>query len=201
MHCPVCEGLQCHGFQTVGDRVYLRCDRCLATFLHPEQRPGPAAELAEYQLHQNTAEDPNYRQFLRKLSDPLLARLPPTSVGLDFGCGPGPALATLLVFQLLGEALVLALGVPVPGPVVGLALLLLTLVLRPSVLGAIKPTAQTLLQHLSLLFVPAGVGVMLHLQRLGDEALAIGVALVVSTLVGLASAALTMAWLMKRTGR
>jgi holin-like protein len=54
------------------------------------------------------------------------------------------------------------------------------------------------LQHLSLLFVPAGVGVMLHLQRLGDEALAIGVALVVSTWVGLASAALTMAWLIKR---
>ncbi|WP_332745739.1 CidA/LrgA family protein [Hydrogenophaga sp.] len=109
-----------------------------------------------------------------------------------------PALATLLVFQLLGEALVLATGAPMPGPVVGLALLLLTLVLRPSALGAIKPTAQTLLQHLSLLFVPAGVGVMLHLQRLGNEALAIGVALVVSTLVGLASAALTMTWLMKR---
>ncbi|MDP2018281.1 CidA/LrgA family protein, partial [Hydrogenophaga sp.] len=110
-----------------------------------------------------------------------------------------PALATLLVFQLLGEALVLFTGVPMPGPVVGLALLLFTLVLRPSVLVAIKPTAQTLLQHLSLLFVPAGVGVMLHLQRLGNEALAIGVALVVSTLVGLASAALTMTWLMKRT--
>lgn len=110
-----------------------------------------------------------------------------------------PALATLLVFQLLGEALVLATGAPVPGPVAGLAMLLLTLVLRPSVLDAVKPTAQTLLQHLSLLFVPAGVGVMLHLQRLGNEALAIGVALVVSTLVGLASAALTMTWLMKRT--
>ncbi|MBW0171685.1 MAG: CidA/LrgA family protein [Hydrogenophaga sp.] len=109
-----------------------------------------------------------------------------------------PALATLLVFQLLGETLVLLSGAPVPGPVVGLALLLLTLVLRPSVLATVKPTAQTLLQHLSLLFVPAGVGVMLHLQRLGDEALAIGVALVVSTLVGLASAALTMAWLMKK---
>ncbi|MDM7942778.1 MAG: CidA/LrgA family protein [Hydrogenophaga sp.] len=112
-----------------------------------------------------------------------------------------PALAALLVFQLMGEALVLAFGVPVPGPVVGLALLLSTLVLRPSVLGAIKPTAQSLLQHLSLLFVPAGVGVMLHLQRLGDEALAIGVALVVSTLVGLASAALTMAWLIRRMKR
>lgn len=109
-----------------------------------------------------------------------------------------PALATLLVFQLIGETLVRTLAVPVPGPVVGMALLLLTLVLRPSLLSAIKPTTQTLLQHLSLLFVPAGVGVMLHLQRLGDEALAIGVALVLSTLVGLASAALTMAWLMKR---
>jgi holin-like protein len=109
-----------------------------------------------------------------------------------------PALATLLVFQLIGEALVRSLSVPVPGPVVGMALLLLALLLRPATLEAIKPTAQTLLQHLSLLFVPAGVGVILHLQRLGDEALAIGVALVVSTLVGLASAALTMAWLMKR---
>ena len=112
-----------------------------------------------------------------------------------------PALATLLVFQLVGEALVRVMTVPVPGPVVGMALLLLALVLRPAWAGAIMPTTQTLLQHLSLLFVPAGVGVMLHLQRLGDEALAIGVALVISTWVGLASAALTMAWLMKRTGR
>lgn len=109
-----------------------------------------------------------------------------------------PALATLLVFQIIGEALVRSLSVPVPGPVVGMALLLLALVLRPATLPAIRPTTQTLLQHLSLLFVPAGVGVMLHLQRMGDELLAIGVALVVSTLVGLASAALTMVWLMKR---
>ena len=108
------------------------------------------------------------------------------------------ALATLLVLQLLGEALVRALGVPVPGPVVGMAGLLTVLVLRPAWLAALKATAQTLLQHLSLLFVPAGVGVMLHLQRLGEEALAIGVALVLSTWIGLASAALTMAWLMKR---
>jgi holin-like protein len=111
-----------------------------------------------------------------------------------------PALATLLVFQLLGEALVLLTGAPVPGPVVGLALLLLALLLRPRSVDAIKPTAQGLLQHLSLLFVPAGVGVMQHLQRLGDEALAIGVALVLSTLLGLAAAAGTMLWLMRRQG-
>jgi holin-like protein len=109
------------------------------------------------------------------------------------------SLATLLVFQLLGEGLVRALGAPVPGPVVGLALLLPLLAWRPAWLVAIRPTAQTLLQHLSLLFVPAGVGVMLHLNRLGEEALAIGVALVVSTWVGLITTALTLQWLMRLT--
>lgn len=96
MQCPVCESPQCRGFQTVGDRTYLRCPTCLATFLHPEQRPDPDAELAEYRLHQNAEHGAHYRQFLRKLSDPLLQRLPPSSLGLDFGCGPGPALAALL---------------------------------------------------------------------------------------------------------
>ncbi|QIM53893.1 CidA/LrgA family protein [Hydrogenophaga crocea] len=115
-----------------------------------------------------------------------------------------PALATLLVFQLLGEVAVRLTGAPVPGPVVGLALLLLALLLRPSALEAIKPTTQGLLQHLSLLFVPAGVGVMQHLQRLGDEALALGVALVVSTLLGLLATAFTllalMHWQARREG-
>lgn len=109
------------------------------------------------------------------------------------------ALATLLVFQLLGEALVRTLGLPVPGPVLGLALLLPVLAWRSSVLTMVRPTAQTLLQHLSLLFIPAGVGVMLHLQRLGDEALAIGVALVLSTWIGLVAAALTLQALMRLT--
>lgn len=111
-----------------------------------------------------------------------------------------PALATLLVFQLLGEALVRTLGLPVPGPVLGLALLLPLLAWRPAVLAQVRPTAQTLLQHLSLLFVPAGVGVMLHLNRIGEEALAIGVALVLSTGIGLAVTALTLQWLMRLTG-
>lgn len=109
------------------------------------------------------------------------------------------ALATLLVFQLLGEALVRTLGLPVPGPVLGLALLLPLLAWRPAVLAMVRPTAQTLLQHLSLLFVPAGVGVMLHLSRIGEEALAIGVALVLSTWIGLVVAALTLQWLMRLT--
>lgn len=112
-----------------------------------------------------------------------------------------PALATLLLFQLLGEAAVLLTRAPVPGPVLGLALLLGALALRPAGVRALQPTTQALLQHLSLLFVPAAVGVMQHLQRLGDEALAIGVALVSSTLVGLAVTALTLAGLMRRQAR
>jgi holin-like protein len=112
-----------------------------------------------------------------------------------------PALATLLACQLLGEVVVRLTAMPVPGPVVGLALLLAGLALRPKWVDAIKPTSQGLLQHLSLLFVPAGVGVMQHLQRLGNEALAIGVALVVSTFVGLAVSAWVMIWLMRRQGK
>ncbi|MCU0931478.1 MAG: CidA/LrgA family protein [Serpentinimonas sp.] len=107
------------------------------------------------------------------------------------------ALTLLLLLQLLGEALVVSLGLPVPGPVLGMALMLALLGLRPKLLDLLKPTTTGLLQHLSLMFVPAGVGVMVHLQRLGDEALAIGVALVVSTLVGMASAAWAMLWLMR----
>lgn len=107
------------------------------------------------------------------------------------------ALTLLLLLQLLGEALVVTLGLPVPGPVLGMALMLVLLGLRPTLLDLLKPTTTGLLQHLSLMFVPAGVGVMVHLQRLGDEALAIGVALVVSTLVGMASAAWAMLWLMR----
>jgi len=109
-----------------------------------------------------------------------------------------PALTALLALQLLGEVVVRWLQWPVPGPVLGMAVLLLLLARRPAWLPPLKPVAQTLLQHLSLLFVPAGVGVMLHLQRLGEEAWAIGVALVLSTWIGMATAAFTMVWLMRR---
>ena len=54
------------------------------------------AELAIYQQHENAVDDPGYRRFLSKLADPLLARLSPGSSGLDYGCGPGPALAAML---------------------------------------------------------------------------------------------------------
>jgi holin-like protein len=108
------------------------------------------------------------------------------------------ALSALLVLQLAGEAVVRGLGLPVPGPVLGLVFMLVALRLWPGAQARVLPAAQPLLAHLSLLFVPAGTGVMLHLQRLGDEALAIGVALVLSTWVGMAVTAWTVVALLRR---
>lgn len=102
------------------------------------------------------------------------------------------AIAVLLVFQLLGEALSQLLKLPIPGPVVGMALLFITLLYPSKLSQQLRDTAQTILQHFSLLFVPAGVGVMLHARRITDEWLAISVALVISTLLTIALTALTI---------
>lgn len=101
-------------------------------------------------------------------------------------------LATLLAFQLAGEALAFGFRLPIPGPVIGMALLLTAIALRPALRDALRPTSTALLQHLSLLFVPAGVGVMVHGQRLAHEGVAIVVALVISTVLALAATALTV---------
>ena len=107
------------------------------------------------------------------------------------------ALALLLAFQLLGEAATFALGLPVPGPVLGMTLLLAVLALRRDLLARLRPTTSTLLTHLSLLFVPAGVGVMVHGARLAAEGVAIVVAMVVSTVLALAATALTVRALLR----
>jgi holin-like protein len=108
------------------------------------------------------------------------------------------AITLLLVYQLLGEVAVQILGLPVPGPVVGMLLLFLTLLARGAAPEWLRVTCQTLLSHLSLLFVPAGVGVMLHFKRLGAEWLPIALALVASTVICIGVTALVMQWLMRR---
>ena len=95
------------------------------------------------------------------------------------------SITLLLVFQLVGEVITLTTGLPVPGPVIGMGLLFAALAIRGHVNDGMRQTAQNLLQHLSLLFVPAGVGVMLHVQRLKDEWWPLLAALVVSTLLTL----------------
>jgi 2-polyprenyl-3-methyl-5-hydroxy-6-metoxy-1,4-benzoquinol methylase len=65
-------------------------------FVPPRWYLTTEAELAQYNLHQNDVGDAGYRQFLSRLALPLIARLAPGAHGLDFGCGPGPALAHML---------------------------------------------------------------------------------------------------------
>ena len=107
------------------------------------------------------------------------------------------SLAVLLAFQLVGEVAVQLSGVPVPGPVVGMVLLFIALRWRESLPDALRTTAETLLSHLSLLFIPAGVGIIQHGARLADEWLALLVAMVLSTLITVAVTALVMQWVIR----
>lgn len=94
--CIVCKEAQAGFFASVEGLDYRRCEACQATFLNPAQRLPAKETYARYCRHQNHPEDPHYRQFLSKLAGPLLKRLPPGAKGLDYGCGPGPALACML---------------------------------------------------------------------------------------------------------
>jgi holin-like protein len=111
------------------------------------------------------------------------------------------ALAILLGLQLVGEVAVQLSGVPIPGPVVGMVLLFLALRWRGALPDTLRATAETLLSHLSLLFIPAGVGIVQHGARLAEEWLAMTVALVLSTLITVAVTALVMkAFIRRRDG-
>lgn len=103
-----------------------------------------------------------------------------------------PSLTILLLCQLAGEVLARLFKLPIPGPVIGMMLLFTGLVIRRGIPENLEKTGTTLLSHLSLLFIPAGVGVTVHLKLLADEWLPIAVALVVSTVVTLAVTGLVM---------
>lgn len=104
---------------------------------------------------------------------------------------------TLLIFQTLGEGLGYAFSLSVPGPVIGMLLLFCFLLFKPTAAPKLAPTALEFLKHLSLLFVPAGVGVMVYAQQVAAEWWPILASLVVSTLVSLVVTALTLRWLHK----
>lgn len=107
---------------------------------------------------------------------------------------------TLLLCQLLGELLVMATGLPVPGPVVGMVLLLLVLMSLKRTPDSVRLVSEGLLRHLALLYVPAGVGLMVHLEMISQYWLAILVALLVSTFVTLLVTALVFRLLGKFNG-
>lgn len=94
--CPACRAPGPRHLLHVDGRDYWRCDACEASFLDPCRRLARADECAHYLTHDNDPDDARYRRFLSRLAGPLLARVAPRARGLDYGCGPGPALAAML---------------------------------------------------------------------------------------------------------
>ena len=107
-------------------------------------------------------------------------------------------LAILLTLQSVGEALSRLLHLPYPGPVIGMVLLLGAL-RWPAVQQRVHTVARFLLAHLSLLFVPVGVGVISQLGLLAEHGVRLLVVIVVSTWVGMAVTALVLRQLMRPT--
>jgi holin-like protein len=108
------------------------------------------------------------------------------------------ALAVLLLCQLAGEALARAASLPVPGPVLGMGLLLAALLVRGRAPDALGRTADGLLAHLGLLFVPAGVGVVLHLDALAEAAAPLALAVLGGTLLAVGTTAPVAQRLLRR---
>ena len=108
------------------------------------------------------------------------------------------ALTLLLAFQLIGEIIARGLDLPIPGPVIGMMLLFLGLVLRGGPGETLRQTAGSLLQHLSLLFIPAGAGIMLYRDLIAAEWLPLSAALLGSTVLAIVVTALVLDALVKR---
>ncbi|MGA7713927.1 MAG: CidA/LrgA family protein [Rhizomicrobium sp.] len=111
-----------------------------------------------------------------------------------------PALIVLLVCQLAGTAVQQLFALPVPGAVIGMALLFAALVIRRKIPESLQQTSLTLLRYLPLLFVPAGVGVMEQFGLLRREWLPISAALVGSVIATIAFTGLVMQVCLKLSG-
>lgn len=111
------------------------------------------------------------------------------------------AIATLLLCQLLGEGLHLITGLPLPGAVIGMFLLLGWLLLRPGERPTLVQVSAWLTAHLSVMFVPAAVGIMEEGSVLARNGVAIVVATLISTALTMAVTALVFRWALARAER
>ncbi len=109
------------------------------------------------------------------------------------------AFAFILLFQLVGEVLSRGLGLPLPGPVLGMIFMLAAFFASARLRDIVQPTAKGLLSHLSLLFVPIGVGVVAHIPTLVSHGLALGLSLVLSTALALVAGAAAFAITLRLT--
>jgi holin-like protein len=101
-------------------------------------------------------------------------------------------LTLIFCFQLLGEAISHLFGLPIPGPVIGMLLLFAWLTTRGKLSEGLERTATSLLSNMTLLFVPAGVGLILYIDQLRAHWLGIAIVLILSTAITLVGTALTL---------
>ncbi len=94
--CRLCLSKDQIFYARIGIKSYLRCENCDLVWMDPAHYLSSTEEIEHYKLHENIVEDPRYREFLGRILGPLERQLNPGSKGLDFGCGPGPALAKML---------------------------------------------------------------------------------------------------------
>lgn len=96
LRCPLCNNSASTLYHQDRYRSYRLCGECSLVFVPPAERPDIIAEKSEYDKHENHGDDEGYRTFLSRLAGPLLEKIPAGSLGLDFGSGPGPLLASML---------------------------------------------------------------------------------------------------------
>jgi len=99
------------------------------------------------------------------------------------------ALIVLFGFQLLGTLLERYFALPVPGPVIGMALLFSLFLVRRSLIAPMKPTTDVLIQYLPVLFIPAATGIITFNDLLSVDGLLLVLVLILSTLIGIVSTA------------
>ncbi len=99
MNCPLCESPTTVAVFADKKRSYQLCECCGLVFVPDDFILDPDLEKAEYDKHENSPDDPAYRQFLNRCLEPVLQSMPKKAQGLDFGCGPGPTLSLMAAEQ------------------------------------------------------------------------------------------------------
>ncbi|MGI0116162.1 class I SAM-dependent methyltransferase [Zooshikella sp. RANM57] len=95
-YCPLCTATGLQLYHQDKYRAYMQCATCNFIFVPASYHLTTEEEKQIYDQHQNDIYDQGYRRFLSRVMDPLLLKLAVSAKGLDFGCGPGPALAAML---------------------------------------------------------------------------------------------------------
>ena len=110
-----------------------------------------------------------------------------------------PGLVALICCQFAGEVIVRTASIPIPGPVIGLLFLVIALIALRRIPESVSAASDGLLRHLSLFFVPAGVGALRYADLLAKEGVRLALVLVLSTAITLSVTALVFLWARRGT--